>query len=104
MPYMVRYAGSRSGRFKPTTRERIVVELKANPPRSVGVEDAIQRLEKGERVRTRAATYYYTEEQPLTEEQLTEQLRDAANKAAKLMGVAGRDARGRFRRRAEDRP
>ena len=103
MPYLVRYAGSRSGRFKPITRDRIIIELRPwVPPDEIG--DAMQRIDKGLKVRTRAATYYYTEEQPLTEEQYTELPHEAVRTGSKLMGVPDRDARGRFRSRAEDRP
>lgn len=84
MPYMVRYAGSRSGRFKPITRDRIIIDLRVEMP-TEEIGDAMQRIDKGLRVWTRAATYYYTEEQPPTEEQLAERLRDAVSKGAKLM-------------------
>ena len=50
------------------------------------VDNAILRIDKGQKVRTRAATYYYTEEPLPTKEELSERLRDAVNKGKKLMG------------------
>lgn len=84
MPYMVRYAGERGNRFRPITRDRVIIDLRMWMPREE-IDNAMQRIDKGLRVWTRAATYYYTEEQPLTEEQLTERLRDAVSEGAKLM-------------------
>ena len=49
------------------------------------IGDAIQRIEQCQRVRTRAATYYLTEEPLLTEEQIAERLRDTVSEAKKLM-------------------
>ena len=85
MPYLVRYAGWRGSRFRPITRERIIVDLRmAMPAEEVG--NTIQRIDKGQKVRTRNATYYYTEEPLPTEEQYTKQFRDAVSKGKKLMG------------------
>ena len=92
MPYLVRYAGERGNRFRETTRERIIIDLRAAMPAD-DVGDAIQRIEKGERVRTRAATYYFTEEPLPTEEQLRERLR-AAVRAAKKLIAAGKARQG----------
>ena len=85
MPYLVRYAGECGGRFRPITRERIIIDLRmAMPAEEVG--NTIQRIDKGQKVRTRTATYYYTEEPLPTEEQLTKRLRYAVSKGKKLMG------------------
>ena len=56
----------------------------AMPAEEVG--NTILRIDKGQKVRTRAATYYYTEEPLPTKEELSERLRDAVNKGKKLMG------------------
>ena len=50
------------------------------------VDNAILRIDKGQKVRTRAATYYYTEEPLPTKEEVTERLRNALSKGKKLMG------------------
>ena len=85
MPYLVRYAGERGGRFRPITRRRIISDLRmAMPAEEVG--NTILRIDKGQKLRTRAATYYYTEEPLPTKEELSERLRDAVNKGKKLMG------------------
>ena len=85
MPYLVRYAGERGGRFRSITLTRIIVDLRMRMSREE-VDNAILRIDKGQKVRTRAATYYYTEEPLPTKEELSERLRDAVNKGKKLMG------------------
>ena len=85
MPYLVRYAGDRTGRSRPITRRRIIIDLRMSmSPEEV--DNTILRIDKGQKVRTRAATYFYTEEPLPTKEELTERLRDAVSKGKKLMG------------------
>ena len=84
LPYLVRYAGNRSGRFRETTRNRIIIDLRMWMPREE-IDNAMQRIEKGQRVRTRAATYYFIQEPLPTKEQLEEQLRDTVRAAKKLI-------------------
>ena len=85
MPYLIRYAGDRTGRFRPITRRRIIIDLRMAMP-AEEVDNAILRIDKGQKVRTRAATYYYTEEPLPTKEEVTERLRNALSKGKKLMG------------------
>ena len=84
MPYLVRYAGERAGVYRETTRERIIIDLRLwmSPEE---VNNAVQQIEQGQRVRTRAATYYFTEEVRPTEEQFQKQLRDMACSAKNLL-------------------
>ena len=56
----------------------------AMPAEEVG--NTILRIDKGQKVRTRAATYYYTEEPLPTKEEITERLRDVVSKGKKFVG------------------
>ena len=67
MPYLVRYAGSRSGRYRPTTRQRIHSELRMYMSADEA-DAALSRLGEGATVRTRSATYRYQSEPLITEE------------------------------------
>ena len=63
-----------------------MIDLRTATPVDV-VGDAIQGIEKGERVRARVATYYFTEEPLPTEEQVQERLRAAVRSAEKLIAA-----------------
>ena len=84
MPYLVRYAGDRSGLFKPITLIRLNSDLRMwmSPEE---IDDAMLRINKGQKVRTCAATYYYTEEPIPTEEEIIERLEHARREAKRVM-------------------
>ena len=89
MPYLVRYAGERFGKYRPITRERIIADLRMwMCPKEVC--NTVLRIAKGQKVRTRAATYCYTEEPRPTEEEYRERLRDAVSNRTPTFGTKPR--------------